>query len=138
MKKHMIVIARCAFVLVGCSFGLFDSSAQTIDMSGVETAGSKVIIHYKLDDTNPNHLYAISLYSSKDNFATPLTRVTGDVGTEVKPGMDNKIVWEITNELGDFKGSLTFEVRGRVFIPFVKLVNFNEGTVFKRGKNYPI
>src|SRR5438105_4416135 len=104
---------RFGFILsIGFILALSTSIAQTIEMSRVETAGNKVIVHYKLDDSNPNHLYAISLYSSKDNFSTPLTRVTGDVGTEVKPGVDNKIIWDVTNELGDFKGSLTFEVRG--------------------------
>lgn len=114
------------------------SPAQTIEMGIIETAGDKVIVHYKLDDPNPNHLYAVSLYSSKDNFIAPLTRVKGDVGTEVKPGSDNKIIWDITSELGAYKGKLTFEIRGRVFIPFVKLTNTNEGQVFKRTKNYPV
>ena len=138
MKNNLRIIAQCISIFIGCSFVLSKSDAQTIEMDRVETSGNKVIVHYKLEDFNPNHLYAVSLYSSKDNFATPLTRVTGDVGTEVKPGNDKKIIWDITNELGDFKGNLTFEVRGRVFIPFVKLINLNEGMVFKRGKNYPI
>jgi len=125
-------------IFIGIGLTHFKSNAQTITTKQVEVQGNKVIVHYKLEDPNSDHLYAIGLYSSKDNFATPLTRVTGDVGTEVKPGPDNKIAWDIKSELGDFKGNLTFEVRGRVFIPFVKLTNLIEGDVFKRGKNYPI
>ncbi len=114
------------------------SNAQKIEIDWIEIASDKMVVHYSIDDTNPNHQYLISLYSSKDNFSAPLTRVTGDVGTEVKPGKERKIIWDATKELGEYKGNLTFEVRGRVYVPFVKLVDFEEGKVYKRGKNYPL
>ncbi len=112
--------------------------SQTLAVDWIEVAGNKVVVHYNLADANPNHQYLVSLLSSQDNFVAPLAKVSGDVGTEVKPGMDKKITWDITKELGAFKGNLTFELRGRVFIPFAKLVEFNEGKVFKRGKNTPL
>jgi hypothetical protein len=113
-------------------------SAQTVDIDWIELTGDKVVLHYNLDDTNVHRQYMVNLFTSKDNFTSPLTRVTGDVGTEVKPGADRKIMWDITKEFGAFKGNLSFEVRGRIFVPFVKLANFDEGKVFKRGKGYPI
>jgi hypothetical protein len=114
------------------------ANAQKLDLDWIEVAGDKVVVHYNLEDGNPNHQYLVSLFSSKDNFSAPLTRVSGDVGTEVKPGKDRKVTWDVTKELGAFKGNLTFEIRGRVFVPFVKLVEFEEGKVYKRGKNYPV
>ena len=109
--------------------------SQNIELDWIEVSGNKVIIHYNLADSNPNHQYLINLFSSQDNFTTALTKVSGDVGQEVKPGLDRKIIWDVTKELGLFNGKLTFEIRGRVFIPYVKLTPFEDGTVFKRGKN---
>ena len=111
---------------------------QKLDIDWIELTGDKVIVHYNLEDANPNHQYLISLLCSKDNYAVPLARVTGDVGQEVKSGIDKKVIWDITKELGAFKGNISFELRGRVFVPFVKLSHFDAAKVYKRGKNYPI
>ena len=114
------------------------SIAQKISISWVEIAGNKLIIHYNLDDTNPNHEYAVSVFSSKDNFSAPLTKVTGDVGNEVIPGSNKSITWSITDELGNYRGDIELEIRSKVFLPFLKLTNFEGEKKYKRGKNYPI
>jgi hypothetical protein len=80
----------------------------------------------------------ISLLSSKDNFASPLTKVTGDVGNEVKPGIDKKIIWDITKELGNYKGEIELEMKGKFYLPFLKLTDFNTDKKYKRGKSYPL
>ncbi len=112
--------------------------AQQISLEWIELSGNKVIIHYDLIDNNPNHQYMINLYSSQDKFTNPITKVSGDVGQDVRPGEDKAITWDITRELGVFKGRLTFEIRGRVFIPFVRLQPFDKGETFVRGKTYPL
>jgi len=123
------------FLTVLLMFFVSKCLSQKIDINWIEVSGDKIIIHYKLEDSNPNHLYLINLYYSHDNFTTALSKVSGDVGQEVKPGNDLKIMWDATKELGQSKGELSFEIRGRVFIPYVKLTSFVEGKVFKRGKN---
>ena len=139
MKNTNFTKIVCAFLSVAAtSLSMHSLFAQTVDIDFIELAGNKVVVHYNLEDPNPNRQYLVNLFASKDNFTSPLTRVTGDVGTEVKPGADRKITWDITKELGAFKGNLSFEVRGRIFVPFVKLTDFDEGKIFKRGKNYPI
>jgi Ser-Thr-rich glycosyl-phosphatidyl-inositol-anchored membrane family len=137
MNKKAILNYRLVLLV---SLALLGSRllAQSVEVDRIELLGDKVVVHYKLDDANPNRQYLVNLFTSNDNFASPLTRVTGDVGTEVKPGSDRKIIWDITKELGAFKGNLSFEVRIRIFVPFVKLSDFDEGKIFKRGKNYPI
>jgi hypothetical protein len=112
--------------------------AQKVAVKKVELTGQKVIVHYDLEDSNPNNEYQIFLYSSQNNFSTALTRVKGDVGSEVKAGINRKIEWSITEELGPYKGKLSLEVRGKVYAPFVKFQNFNLDKKYKRGKTYPV
>ena len=136
MNKHTLSVR---FILIfALLFFVKIASSQSVDLDWIELKGDRVIVHYNLDDSNPSRQYLVSLYSSKDNFSAPLTRVTGDVGTEVRPGNDKKITWDITKELGAYKGEIAFELRSRIFVPFVKLVDFSENKVFKRGKNYPL
>jgi len=120
-----------------CLFGY--SRAQSIAIDFIELAGRNIIVHYNLDDgPSSNRQFLVQLYSSQDNYTTPLTRVVGDVGTEVTAGFDKKITWDITKELGDFSGNIALELRGRVFVPFVKITNIKEGDIYKHGRNYPL
>lgn len=112
--------------------------AQRASIKRVELAGDKIIVHYDLEDSNPANEYQIQLYSSQSNFATALTRVKGDVGTEIKAGSNKKIEWSILEELGPYKGKLSLEIRGRMFIPVAKINNVSEGDKFKRGKNHTL
>ena len=101
--------------------------SQKINIKWVEIASDKIIVHYDLEDTNPNHEYIISLFSSKDNFSAPLTKVTGDAGNEIKPGNDKSITWDIKRELGNYKGDLELGLRGKFYVPFLKLTDFDAG-----------
>lgn len=113
--------------------------AQSVEIDFIEFAGRNVVVHYTLDDgANSVREFLVQLYSSQDNFTTPLTRLTGDYGAEMTAGVDKKIVWDITKELGSFKGNISLEIRGRVYVPFVKIRGIEETQVYKRGKNYPL
>jgi Ser-Thr-rich glycosyl-phosphatidyl-inositol-anchored membrane family len=114
------------------------SHAQKAIIKNIELAGEKIIVHYDLEDSNPNNEYQINIFASKDKFSAPLTKVKGDVGPDVKPGMDRKVEWNLREEYGAFKGKLSLEIRGKVFVPFVKLKNFDAAKVYKRGKNYDL
>lgn len=127
MKKHLLII----LVLLG-----IQAHAQKASIKRVEVAGQKIIVHYDLEDSNPANEYHISLYSSQSNFQTALTRVKGDVGNEIKPGSDKKIEWNIVEELGPYKGKLSLEVRGRMFVPVAKISNISTGARLKRGKSH--
>lgn len=112
--------------------------AQKVTIKRVEIAGEKIIVHYDLEDSNPNNEYQISLYSSQSNFGTALTKVKGDVGNEVKPGADRKIEWSVKEELGPYKGKLSLEVRGKQFVTVAKFSNITSATKMKRGKSHTI
>lgn len=112
--------------------------AQNVQITDIEIAGQNVIVHYDLEDSNPNNEYILDLYSNRDNFSTALLRVKGDIGNEVKPGKDKKVTWNLADELGNYQGKVAVELRGKVFTPIVKFQQFNVNKKYRRGKSYPI
>ena len=110
------------------------SNAQKLLITRLELVNDQLVVHYNLDDSNPNNEYLVTLYSSKDNFSAPLTKVSGDIGQEVKPGQ-RKASWNIRAEYGDFAGPLSVEVRANVFIPFARVKASSLNKKYKRGKN---
>lgn len=129
MKRLLLLLFLC----LG-----YSSFAQKAAIKKIELSGDKIIVYYDLEDDNPNNEYQINLYISKDNFGTPASKVSGDVGGEIKPGAGKKIEWNIFEEFGSYKGDLELEVRGKVFIPFVKVQSFGHGRKFKRGRAYEL
>lgn len=125
-------------LLVSLIFLCTSVLAQKVSIKKVEIAGEKIIVHYDLEDSNPNNEYQISLYSSQNNFSTALTKVKGDVGNEVKPGIDRKIEWSVKEELGPYKGKISLEVRGKQFVSVAKFTNLSKTTKLKRGKSHVI
>ena len=130
LKRQFFVISLLLIFSLG-------AEAQTIEITKMEIKSKKIYISYNIEDDNPNNEYRVTVYSSVDNYSAPLTRLEGDVGQEVKPGM-NTAIWDIVDEFGQFQGSLSLEVRAMVFVPFVRLRNFNDGGKYKRGKSYDL
>ncbi|MDZ7647632.1 MAG: hypothetical protein U5K54_10915 [Cytophagales bacterium] len=128
---------RGFLLALGC-FSFLATAAQNITIKKVELAGEKIIVHYDLEDGNPNNEYKLDLFSSADNFVSPLTKVSGDVGDEIKPGTGRKIEWNVREELGGYKGRLSLEIRGKVYVPFIRLQNFDAAKSYKRGKSYSL
>jgi hypothetical protein len=131
MKKFVLAIS---FLTATSVAGV----AQTVAIKKIELAGEKIIVFYDLEDSNPNNEFQINLYASKDKFSAPLTKVKGDVGPDVRPGSGRRIEWNINEEYQGFKGKLSLEIRGKVFVPFVKLRDFDIERTYKRGKSYNI
>jgi hypothetical protein len=129
---------RTAFVLIMALLCYERTLAQAIDIDWVQIAGKEIVVHYTIEDTNPIHAYTVNLFSSKDNFAAPLLKLSGDHGNEVKPGVDKQIRWRITEELGAYAGEIELEVRAKMYVPFMKMTAFNAKKNYKRGKNYPL
>jgi hypothetical protein len=113
-------------------------NAQQFSIKKVELGQDNVVVYYNLLDTVSNHVYTINLFSSKDNFISPLLKVKGDVGLEIRPGENKKIIWNAKEELGpDFaEGTISLEIKGRLYIPFIRLDG--NYTAFKRGKKYEL
>src|SRR5882724_3153880 len=113
MKRIIIIITSvCACAL---------AQAQEFAIKKVEVATDKVFIFYDLIDTISSRTYTVNIYSSRDSYVSPLQKVQGDLGLEVKPGRNRKITWNAKDELGgDFEGKVGLEVRGKLYIPFIR------------------
>ncbi|HQQ96305.1 MAG TPA: Ser-Thr-rich GPI-anchored membrane family protein [Cyclobacteriaceae bacterium] len=119
------------FLLLALLLLTFSSYSQNFAIRRVEMAGDNINVYYDLVDSVAARTYTVSVFSSQDNFVTALDKVSGDVGLEVRPGRNRKITWRAKEALGgDFTGKVGLEVRGRLYIPFVRLDGLN--TTFKR------
>jgi len=118
--------------------GSLKLSGQEFHIQKIDLNGDKVFIYYNLIDTFPGHSYTMNLYYSKDNFISPLQKTRGDIGLEVKPGINKRIEWAAKDELGpDFSvGEIRLELKGRLYVPFVRLDG--EYPTFSRGKKYEL
>lgn len=129
MKKLIFFIA-----MMSCAA----AQSQQFSIKKVELSADKVFVYYDLLDTITSHSYTINLFYSKDNFISPLQKVRGDIGLEIRPGANKKIEWSAKEELGaDFtEGNISLEVKGRLYVPFIRLDG--EYATMKRGKKYEI
>ncbi|XOV93550.1 MAG: hypothetical protein ACFHWX_02345 [Bacteroidota bacterium] len=111
--------------------------SQEFDITIIEQTQDNLIVHYDLLDTTQDRTYSVYLYLLTDSTIAPVKEAYGDVGLEVRPGINNKITWNARKQLGpNFKGSIELEVRGKVYIPFIEFEGFPENQVLKRGKTY--
>ena len=114
-------------------------AAQSFNINKVERVAGTIVLHYDLIDTVSLRTYTINMYSSADHFVSPLREISGDAGLEVRPGSRRKIIWNAREELGSaFEGDVRLEIRGKVYVPFVKLDGFDDYKTFRRRKNYKI
>jgi Ser-Thr-rich glycosyl-phosphatidyl-inositol-anchored membrane family len=134
MKKAALIFV----CIIGC-IGIHSKSfSQNLVMNLVEVKDNQIVIHYDLNDLETHHTYSVSLFTSQNNFTTKMLKVSGDAGYEVAVGKDKQLIWDISGELGPYKGRLTFDVRAHLYVPFAKIKGIDEGRVFRRGKSYPI
>jgi len=105
MKNCVSVGLLLCFVFPGLQ-------AQVINQVVPEAVGNKIIVRYDIDDSKPDQLYEVALYTSKDNYAKAVTAVSGNgVGVSVAPGKDRVIIWDVLKDVQELTGECSFEVR---------------------------
>ena len=105
MKKH-ILLALC-FSFITCA-----STAQSISNVKFEQSGKQIAIYYDLSG-EAGSSYGISVYCAQDgsaNWGAPLISVNGDVGNNIKPGINKKIYWNVLNEKENLIGDIRFKI----------------------------
>ncbi|MDZ4715313.1 MAG: Ser-Thr-rich GPI-anchored membrane family protein [Cytophagales bacterium] len=106
--------------------------SQKLENLQAVPAGDKILITYDLSATNPGDKFDVALFGSHNNFSSPIQRVTGDVGKGLGVGKGKQIEWDAKNEIGTYRGNLTFEIHAEVIAAFALR---HEVISVKRGKS---
>jgi hypothetical protein len=113
----------------------FPSAAQELKIRQVSVKAGDVYIQYELLDDDLSHRYVIGLYTSADDYINPVTEVEGDAGIDLTIGGNKQIIWHASKELGaDYNGKLALEVKGKLYVPFVRLNDFENISTIKRDR----
>ena len=119
--------------------GFSVTHAQDLKITEVFRQGDFVHIVYDLYDTDVTHKYQISLYSSLDDYVVPLTAVEGAIGVDIAIGGNKEVIWNVRKEYGDaFQDVVSLELKGKLYIPFVTLNDFEDFKEIKRDRPYLI
>jgi hypothetical protein len=124
----LLLITFCASVAQGQSINNVRASFQD----------GKVVVTYDLTGGNEKQSYHVSLFSSHDNYASPVLSVSGDVGSNRQSGVANRIVWDVGLDLGEYKGTLTFRVSADPLPMAYEFTKPALSTSYRRGKQASI
>lgn len=128
---RLILIIAWLLVLAFCPL----QAQQLSNLSAVQS-GNEVVIAYRLTGET-GKAYHVTLFSSHNNFDSPLKFVEGAVNNQrLQPG-NHTIRWNALDELKNFDGELTFEIRAVVAPPLFRNVKTSSQKV-KRGKELTI
>ncbi len=119
-------------LFLGCILLPLITFSQKLENLKAVVQGEKIIVSYDISQGYDGDKFDISLYASHNNFTSSLQRVNGDVGRGLTPGKDKKIEVDAKNEIGNYKGELSFEVRAEVIAAFALTNNVSSA---KRGKS---
>ena len=123
------ILSFIGIFLFTASFGqTFQNVRKRIDED-------KIIIIYDLISVDLGSRVKVRLYSSHNNFETPLENLTGDIGF-VMPGPNRRITW-YAGDLIQMADSITFEFKGEI-VYGLKFINPAPNQNLKRGRTHTI
>lgn len=127
-------------LIVGIMLIYSNAHSQRIENVKAMPLGEKVIVNYDITSATDGQKFKVQLFSSHNNFSSPLTMVSGDLGlnNELFPGTNKRIEWDAKSELVDFEGEIIFEVRSQVIAALYSMLTPAIGTKMKKGKTYDI
>lgn len=96
----------------------------------------KIIIFYDLIDVEPGYRASVKLYSSLNNFAQPINKISGDI-SNVLPGPNRRIVWIIDEDYSTEINAIKFKLEGEVY-PKFEMYPINSNNELIRGRKHKI
>lgn len=130
MKTASLVFILFLFIL--------PCRAQEVSYVQAVVTGDFVSIYYTLESHIPGQVFEIDVFSSHNDFQEPLKHVRGEVGPDILPGKMKKIEWGVKNELEQYSGEVTFEVRAKVMHFPVTILFPQSLTHMQRGHTYKL
>ena len=122
------------------TLGFLSSYGQTLENVKTSFDGERMVITYDLNHTDASQKFKVTLYSSHDNYRSPLSSITGDLGENVTPGKAKRVVWDAKSSLSaDFDADVSVKIKAAKVVaavaPLVPLVfkPLDVG-VYKRGR----
>jgi hypothetical protein len=125
-------------VFLAFSFIATIGHSQKVNNVKAELDGDNVKITFDLEAQNSSDLFEVKLFASHNNFSEPLKLISGTAGKSIKPGRFQVITWKAKEELVNFKGEITFEVRATLMGAYYTVTNPTSSGKFKKGKLMPI
>jgi len=126
------------FLVIGLSFISIQLKGQSITNVKATLDGNNVIISYDLKAAVKGQKFDVIIKSSKDGFVNALSKVTGDLGSGQIAGTGKKIIWEAKEELGVYKGVVSFEITATVIFTPIQFLQPIADTQVKIGKPYTL
>lgn len=79
----------------------------------------KISLSFKINTKYAKERYSVQVFSSHDNYQSPLQYVTGDTGGEIESSNKTySVVWDAKKELVTYNGQVQLELRGEViYVP---------------------
>ncbi|QHT71578.1 hypothetical protein GXP67_35395 [Rhodocytophaga rosea] len=109
---------------------------QRVTNVRAQARGNVVTLTYDLQGTIIGQLYKVEVFSSHNEMAQPLVHVRGEVGPDMKPGINKIIEWGSMKELGDYDGEISLEVRATLTFSPIRFTTPKSNAIYKRGKSY--
>ncbi|MDH4058051.1 MAG: GPI anchored serine-threonine rich family protein [Cyclobacteriaceae bacterium] len=116
-------------------FLITSSFGQTFQNVRKRVEEDKIVVIYDLVSIEPGSRVKVEIFSSNDNFETPLSDVVGDVGM-VMPGPNRRITWS-AGELVQKADSISFEFTGEI-VYGLTFISPSAKKNIKRGKTFTL
>jgi hypothetical protein len=125
-------IRPCRLLLSFLAASTLTAHSQDLTDLRALQRGDSVEVTYRLQGET-GKAYSVALFSSHDNFVSPLRLVAGDTGEKrILPGTGKTIIWRARQELTNFDGDIAFEIRAVAASPLFSDINTSVMKV-KRG-----
>lgn len=92
---------------------LLNSFPQSVQNVRFNQAGEKVVILYDLNDiTGTKKSCSVKVFYTLDDGKTyiPVESAYGDVGNNINPGKDKRVIWNVLNDTDELTGEIKFKV----------------------------
>lgn len=130
MTRFYLIVVVFALLF----YATFPGYTQTIEnIKASPVVNGKVNITFDIMNAQPGQDFNVQIFSSHNGFASPLSYLSGDIGSGIKPGASKKAEWDAQGELRNYVGDITFEVRGEIVLGW-RFKTPSAGGSVRRGK----
>lgn len=109
--KRLLIDSLLLFIAI------LPTYSQTVSNVNFLQEGQQIEIRYDLTGARFYQYFNIEVYVSTDagkTYEGPLQHASGDVGPDIKEGINKKVLWDVFKEMPTFEGDVLFIIRATV------------------------